>query len=78
MMTVNYKLLHGFHRLYNAALDVSKRHICSLNSQPKLQALILRQHEILQVIEKPFPSDPLHIGWSIDIDGYIGKMFIYT
>lgn len=68
-MTVDHQLLDCSHGFYNASLDIRECVICFLNAN-------LRQHKILQIIQKPFPTNSLHISGGIHIDGNISKMFI--
>jgi hypothetical protein len=57
------------HCLDYTSLDVRKGLVCVLSAD-------LREHEIFEVTKKPFPTNALHIGWRIDVDGHIGQMFV--
>lgn len=38
---------------------------------------VLREHEIFEIIQKPFSSDSFDISGRINVDGHIGEVFVY-
>ena len=78
MVALNYKFLNSLHRLDDHPLNIRESTVSGSNSHSTLDYGILGKHEVLQVVEKPFPSDSLHVRRRIHVDCHVREMFVFV